>query len=665
VKEGQPSSECATPTADQDRRGPAQAVHVLLPVWGYRYVTQFLDFSLPTLLAPGNLPAVAGVLPSTFVFLTSSDDADRLLAHPGYRALKAICATEIEIIDDLITGDNHSTTITLAFERGVRATGAAVLDTCFFFLVSDYLMADGSLRNALARVLAGASGVQAGNFQIALEDAAPVFHQRFGQRDPALSIAARDLMGFALEHLHPMTIANTVNFPLSHAAHSNRLFWRVDGKTLIGRFYLMHMICIRPECTDFVVGASCDYSFIPEMCPSGRVELLTDSDEYLVVEMQPRGHERSLLRMGAVDPARLALTLSEWTTARHRENARSTLTFHAEDIPEAATAVTAEADRFVALVAARLSHTPQPHRGHPYWLGAIAAHRWALKRLQRNPRAAIAAAGAHSAWSVSRLIWELRVLIFGQPPFVRPWHPRWPDYRVLVEELKSMLSAAPGTLLIVGSNPVYLRGWLSQIASDTRVLQTRELMDLARETYLARRKRFRSAIVLIKESELGLCAKLIERVMPLLADDGLLLLSVINGHADASGDAFSGDFAYGSDQFLDIQSTIASNHLVPVTRSRAMALGWLIRLNNLVLGRPWLAPLLAAPVALLALASYAANLAAARRPLGAATAYSSAAIVFRARGWSRLPEFEPDELSAWARPAVETPFRRRAAAGDV
>ena len=78
-------------------------------------------------------------------------------------------------------------------------------------------------------------------------------------------------MRWAMDHLHPMTLANMVNFTLCHSIHSNRLFWRVDDNTLIGRFYLMHMVCIRPELKDFVVGSSCDYSFIPEMCPSGNV----------------------------------------------------------------------------------------------------------------------------------------------------------------------------------------------------------------------------------------------------------------------------------------------------------------------------------------------------------------------------------------------------------
>ena len=78
----------------------------------------------------------------------------------------------------------------------------------------------------------------------------------------------------------------------------------------------MHMICIRPEIADFVVGSSCDYSFIPEMCPSGKVHVMTDSDEYLVVEMQKRSHERNFVRFGQRSiRSSLADSLAEWTTA--------------------------------------------------------------------------------------------------------------------------------------------------------------------------------------------------------------------------------------------------------------------------------------------------------------------------------------------------------------
>ncbi len=548
-----PLASDASPTSGKTgRRPPARAVRLLLPVWGHRYVTQFLEFSLPTMLAPGNVPALAGTLPCTFVLLTSADDADFIADHPGYRLLSSVCRTEIQLIDDLITGDNYSTTITLAYERAVRATGPDMLDTCFFFLISDYLVAEGSLRNALARVLAGASGVFAGNFQIVQEDAAPEFYEKFEQDGPELTIPPRELMGWALHHLHPMTAANVVNFPLSHTAHTNRLFWRVDQDTLIGRFYLMHMICIRPEVTDFVIGSSCDYSFMPEMCPSGAIDALTDSDEYLVVEMQPRAHERPFLRIGPFDPDALAETLSEWTTARHRENVRWTLVFHAKDVPDALPTVIAEADRFVALVGAKLSSVPQPHRDHPYWLGAIAAHRWAIKRIRHEPGAA-PQSWTNPGWSLTRIIQELRVLVFGRPPYVHPWHPRWPDYRMLQDRLQKLLSATPGTPMIVGQNILYLKGWISQFAADAKILQTPDLLNLDRRNIATLLKKFQGSVVVVTENEIQLCRDLIDRLFPLLKDDGFLMLAVINGRANAMNDGFAADFAYWSSQFLNVQ----------------------------------------------------------------------------------------------------------------
>jgi hypothetical protein len=150
------------------RPAPA-AAQVLLPVWGYEFIRQFLDRSLLTLLAPGNLPAVACALPTEFVFLTGKKDEAMIREHPGYRRLAALCAVRFEAIDDLITDGNHTTTITLAYTRAVRRAGPAMLDTCFFFLVSDYLMADGSLASVMARMQAGASAVQVGNFQVVEE----------------------------------------------------------------------------------------------------------------------------------------------------------------------------------------------------------------------------------------------------------------------------------------------------------------------------------------------------------------------------------------------------------------------------------------------------------------------------------------------------------------
>ena len=536
------------------------------------------------MIAPGNIPALAAALPCTFVFLTSAQDAELIAEHPGYRHLSAICRTEIVPIDDLITGDNHSTTITLAYERAMRAA-PSITDTCFLFLISDYLVADGSFRHVLARIQEGVSGVLAGNFQVTEEDAAPAFHSTFGSGGVALTLAPRALAAWALRHIHPVTAANTVNFPLSHSLHSNRLFWRVDEDTLIGRFYLMHMIAIRPETRDFVIGASCDYSFIPELCPSGNVAVLTDSDDYLVVELQPRRHERAFLRVGPPDVATLAASLSEWTTARHRENARHSVLFHAAALPPALPAVDAEAERFIAEIDRRLSARPQPHRDHPYWLGAIAAHRLGA----RAPRgeAAQPAPGADAdaspdgpiGYSLAALIAQLRILVFGRPPDVRAWHPRWPDYRGIIDGAARPAGEGTGTLAVIGHAPELLRPAVARHTGNARFLQINRFLDLRRSQYTPLVGQFSGVLLFLDESELAAIGSIIDRVLPLLVPDGAVLLVAVNGRTDRMQGSFATDFALHAAQLFGPRCRVENPRFVRAGWLRGAVLRALRRLD--------------------------------------------------------------------------------------
>ena len=77
------------------RRGPPKAIRLVLPVWGASFVSQFLKFGLRTLLAPGNLPAVAALLPCEFVIMTRAEDEPLFQLHPSFRALMDVCLVRI------------------------------------------------------------------------------------------------------------------------------------------------------------------------------------------------------------------------------------------------------------------------------------------------------------------------------------------------------------------------------------------------------------------------------------------------------------------------------------------------------------------------------------------------------------------------------------------
>lgn len=516
-----------SPVVPQPQRSAPRAIKVLIPVWGERYVRQFLDYGLPTLLAPENLPALAKALPTELLLLTSASDEIVIRKHAACKRLAAICKTTIKLIDYLITDGNYSTTITLAFAESIFADGQAMLDTCYFFLVSDYIMSDGSLANVLKRMQRGASAVVVGNFQVEREDALPWLQKKRHGHELSLSLSPREMMRWALANLHPTTLANTVNMTFSHNSHANRLFWRVDNDTVQGRFYLMHMICVRPETTKFVIGSSCDYSFIPEMCPSGNVEAVTDSDEYLVVEMQPRDHEIAFLRLGPMNPRRVAKGLNEWTTAVHRMNAHYPIIFHAEALPPNLTHSIEEAEKFLGEIARYLTPRPQPYRGHPYWDGAIMAFRatvgskisereW-LFGLDLRPT---------SKGFVARLINRIRYTVMGMPPGVRPWHPLFPDFQIVLDAISPYLRDRSTCALVLSTEVSAFARVLVDNGNFVRSLRWKQFLASPPTWHQKSHSGFDLCLIEIFDTDLKQLDELVQRSVPFMKVGGQIIVSV-------------------------------------------------------------------------------------------------------------------------------------------
>ena len=581
----------------------------MLPVWGHHYVRQFLEVGLPTLLAPGNLPTLAQSLPCEFALLTSAADESYIREHPVFRHLGDICRASIRPIDHLITAGNNSTTLTLAYVEAIRAAGAATRDTCFFFLVSDYIVADGSLASVLARIRAGASAVLVGNFQVTAEEAMPWLRDRIGAEAASAALSARELMHWALGHLHPATVANTVNASLTHNAHTNRLFWRVDDHTLLGRFYLMHMIAMRPEVTDFRVGASWDYSFVPEMCPSGNVSVITDSDEYLVVEMQPRAHEAGFLRQGPLRPEVLARSLGEWTTAQHRDNAAHALVYHAGDLPEALPAIVAAADEYVAQVRRELRRPPQPHYGHPYWRGAIATVQEAA-RGQLSPEALRKLLGAPSR----RGYWveRLRTLVVGYPPRVRPWHPRWPEYRLVLRRLSPVFADPARHLLHLSDGPTLFSLMLAEGGGRVASRQTTPLLQSPSEP-VAFADRFDLCLIELDQRDVEKIGRLVRRLAPAMKAGACILIAIREPQPMQDAQRFRADL----EEVLRRAAPVArldEIRSVPASALRAWSYQTFAHLGAAAHQRPWVGlPRLALFAAPLALFTLALNLFAAAR----------------------------------------------------
>lgn len=548
-------------------RPPPSQIQILMPVWGGRHVEDFLAYCLPSLLAPGNVPALAGLAPCTFVLMAPRVDADAITRHPLWAKLAQACTVQTVPLDDLVS-QSSSTVLTLAYASAIRAVGPAMLETCFLPLVSDYVLADGSLAAVARAMFAGASGVLAGNYQMVVETAGP-WLDALKDSDGVLSVPPRQLVDLSLRALHPATLASVVGAGRTAPGLINRLFWRVDERCMIGRFYLMHMIALRPEKTEFVISAPSDYSLIPELCPSGAIVRMTDSDDYCVVECQPRRGRSHTSRVARFDAQTVAAGLAQWATADHRENAAHVVVYHADDASPGLDAAIAASGAFIDAVRVADKARPQPSRNHPVWPRTMQHHTTTAFE-QQDPERIAEITGDPSIADVVRRSGEAgaREKFLGRAPDFRRWHPRWGDAEALRENLVKVAGA--GSLVIVSDAPARVRSWLDAIALGAGAARVAHMPSSAlaagRSLPLGDRS-FDAGLMLVSHAGSQLPEQAARAIAAFVKPDGRVMISVGSVFADQAATMLVSDLP-GSGEASSKRLTLETADLVPAGRFR-------------------------------------------------------------------------------------------------
>ena len=349
-------------------------VRILLPIWGADYISSFEFYGLRSLLAPGNIPAMASRCDTEFVFLTPARDHKQLQDSPFVQQLQQVCQVTFLPIDDLLL-DNmlYGYTLTYAYHRGIISAGDRLKDTHFVFIVSDYVFSENSFDSLSRKIVAGHRVILSGSLRVDNVAMDPYLRE-MAKPDEPLCVPARRAVDLSLRTLHPSLETKIVNRPEAGNYSSNfqHFYWRVYPKTLISRNFMAHMLCINPEFCPPQPRGFCDYTFIPDMAPGAPYAWLDDSDDYFAMELQHPEHERHFTQKVARSecPAHhVAKSLSEWTTAQHRSMADHTFIYHAGPIPDEATLakVQAEADAFIDEVKYHLAPEPVSHLNHPHW----------------------------------------------------------------------------------------------------------------------------------------------------------------------------------------------------------------------------------------------------------------------------------------------------------
>jgi hypothetical protein len=347
---------------------PPAPVRLVTYAWGRRYIDRLLDFALASVLAPGNLPALARAFDCTVVVVTEKNLFDYVRAHPIARQVEAVCPLRLVALDDLIAEPwQYGFTVAYSLFRGFADLGAAMTDTYMLFLNADFIVADGSYERLVPHILEGERVLLSPSYCVVEEQVRPLLLERRDPTTGSLAFPPRELAQLIIDHRHNTIRAKTANQHLVHFEYMDQFYWLVDEHTLLGHQMPISLIGMRPEEALTDLTTFWDWGTVYDFCPSRQLMALGDSDEFLMMEMRAEDTYCDSIRPGARSPRATAAKLATYITQYQVDSVRFPLTVHSRELPAGVEAARASLRAYAEKILGLLPTTPIDHRNHSHW----------------------------------------------------------------------------------------------------------------------------------------------------------------------------------------------------------------------------------------------------------------------------------------------------------
>ena len=305
-------------------------LNAITVVWGPEYTRFFLDAVVPSLLWPGNLPAIAENHRPAYLLYTTLEDAQVMDAHPAFARLKTVAEVQIHSIEENIADPAKKYEVAASCHKDalsrVAAEGAALL-----LLSPDCVYSDGALAHAFGHLRRGKRAVLSASLRAAKEGFEPALAALCGMggvrpADP------RALFALAMDHLHPLSRTLLVDSQ-EFSTWPSHVYWPVGdegAEGILAHCFHLHPLMVRPREFYRDFRDAMDNDFLAQACPDpAEMHLIDDSDDALGVEVSAQAQFDHLIRPCRFHPANVAEWSHLFANAQHREFFRVPVRFRA------------------------------------------------------------------------------------------------------------------------------------------------------------------------------------------------------------------------------------------------------------------------------------------------------------------------------------------------
>jgi hypothetical protein len=325
--------------------------YFVVVVWGDLFCNYFLQYCVPSLLAPGNIPALDGVRPAKFLIATTASDWKTMTETAIFRVLQRYAEPLLlELPPQPMDRPNWVQSVVghkLCCELSFREKAYKIL------VVPDYIYSDGIVSRLHRLALLGAQAVLTNSQPRIAEESFFKHLDEMGllpfanPRDTGtpLVYAARQLVSAALRAMHSMTIVNEWDAPY-FCGYAATPWWRVPGEDGI----VICGMCWNPILIDYAAVLDHNSSLLEDRGLDGDYDMRTiggfkavyamrDSDEFYAASWSPRSVQEcalrqkgwSNLRKGSAFRASYYGSTFNWL---HRASLFLPLRLHSEEVNE-------------------------------------------------------------------------------------------------------------------------------------------------------------------------------------------------------------------------------------------------------------------------------------------------------------------------------------------
>jgi hypothetical protein len=274
-------------------------------LWGDAYVDRFMDYCVPSLLAEGNLPALAETRRVVHSIVTTERDRRRIGSHPSFARLSGTAEVVFTCFPEAFLARREQSGYNFYFFYGLldhhSVFWASALGAELYLLPVDCLYADGCLRNMSGYLDRGADCASIAGLEALEEPLLAYFAGRADARG-ALAIGADELLRKAGEFMHPVYRSVLMSRENERFyRHPRELVWPLEGQLAVHSIY-MHPLAVSSRMLSRPFHPhheNVDYALLPRLLQAdGRLAVIEDARDAAIAHFSAAGQKQDFLPGG-------------------------------------------------------------------------------------------------------------------------------------------------------------------------------------------------------------------------------------------------------------------------------------------------------------------------------------------------------------------------------